>query len=124
LNKIWSKVVENASGARLCFDNGFYNAAASRAYYAMFTAARVLLNDLAGFASEDVRRHRAVMRFFSSEFVRRGLVDHDVGRAFLRSLHLRGIADYEPQSIKRNEAEAVLATMQDFISAVEKLLTR
>lgn len=124
MNKIWPKVVENASAARLCFDNGLYNAAASRAYYAMFTAARVLLNELADFALEDVRRHRAVMRFFSLEFIRQGRVDHDLGGAFLRSLHLRGIADYEPQSVSRDEAQAVIATMHDFIAAAEKLLAR
>jgi len=107
----------------LSFDTGLYNLAASRAYYAMFTAARILLNELAGFALEDVRRHRAVMRHFSAQFIRSGRFDTHLGQAFLRSSHLRGTADYDPQSVSRDEAEAVIVTMRDFIAAAEKLLT-
>lgn len=124
MNELWAKAVENAMAAEVSFDNGLYNAAAGRAYYAMFTAARVLLNELAGFALEDVRRHRAVMRYFSSDFIRRGLIDQNLGRAFLRSSHLRGTADYEPQSVSREDAEAVIATMRDFIATAEELLAR
>lgn len=124
MNELWPKVIENAQGAQLSFDNGLYNLAAGRAYYAMFTAARVLLNELAGFELEDVRRHRAVMRYFSSDFIRLGLFDRDLGRAFLRSSQLRGTADYDPQSISRDDAEAVIATMRAFVAAAEKLLSK
>jgi uncharacterized protein (UPF0332 family) len=110
--------------AEVSFDHELYNAAAGRAYYAMFTAARVLLNELAGFAHEDVRRHRAVMRYFSSDFIRPGLIDLDLGRAFLRSSHLRGTADYEPRSVSREDAKAVIVTMRDFIATAEKLLAK
>lgn len=124
MNELWAKVSENATAARVSFDNGLYNAAAGRAYYAMFTAARVLLSDVAGFDLEQIRRHSSVMRFFSSHFVRPGLFDRETGRAFIRASQMRGTADYEPQSISHDEAEAVIAIMRDFLAQAEKLLPR
>ena len=38
-----NKSDENIKAAQLCFDNGFYNACANRAYYAMFHAAVAIL---------------------------------------------------------------------------------
>lgn len=115
--------MENAAAAQLSFDNGLHNIAASRAYYAMFTAARVLLID-SGFEPDQVRRHAAVTRFFSAQFVQRGLCDKELGRAFFRASQLRGTADYDPQSVGRDEAEAAIATMRDFIAFAEKLLSK
>jgi hypothetical protein len=37
---------------------------------------------------------------------------------------MRGTADYEPQSISHDEAEAVIAIMRDFLAQAEKLLPR
>jgi len=37
---------------------------------------------------------------------------------------LRGTADYDPQSISRDEAQAVIATMRDFIAFAEKTLLK
>jgi hypothetical protein len=116
--------MENVAASHLSFDNGLYNMAASRAYYAMFTAARVLLSDIAGLELEQIRRHAAVLRLFSSHFVRQGLCDRELGRAFIRASQLRGTADYDPQSISRDEAEAVIATMRDFIAFAEKSLLK
>jgi uncharacterized protein (UPF0332 family) len=124
LNELWAKVSENATAARVSFDNGLYNAAAGRAYDAMFTAARVLLSDVAGFDLEQIRRHSSVIRFFSSHFVRPGLFDRELRRAFIRASQMRGTADYEPQSISHDEAEAVIAIMRDFLAQAEKLLPR
>src|ERR1700730_8597338 len=122
LNDLWAKVIENAGAAHPSFDNGLYNMAASRAYYAMFTAARVLLSDVAGVELEQTRRHTTVMRYFSSHFVRHGLCDRELGRAFMRASRLRGTADYDAQTISRDQAAAVIGTMLDFVAFAEKLV--
>jgi hypothetical protein len=124
LNDLWAKVIENVRAAHLSFDNGLYNMAASRAYYAMFTAARVLLSDVAGVELEQMRRHTTVMRYFSSHFVRHGLCDRELGRAFMRASRLRGTADYDAQTISRDQAAAVIGTMLDFVAFAERLLPK
>lgn len=39
----FTKSGENLTAARLCFQNGLFNAGANRAYYAMFQAAVAIL---------------------------------------------------------------------------------
>src|ERR1700730_13938234 len=124
LNDLWAKVIENVRAAHLSFDNGLYNMAASRAYYAMFTAARVLLSDVAGVELEQTRRHTTVMRYFSSHFVRHGLCDSELGRALMRASRVRGTADYDSQTINRDQAAAVIRTMLDFVAFAERLLPK
>ena len=124
MNDLWAKVIENAGAAHPSFDNGLYNMAASRAYYAMFPAARVLLSDVAGVELEQTRRHTTVMRYFSSHFVRHGLCDRELGRAFMRASRLRGTADYDAQTISRDQAAAVIGTMLDFVAFAEKLVSK
>jgi uncharacterized protein (UPF0332 family) len=124
LNDLWAKVIENVRATHLSFDNGLYNMAASRAYYAMFTVARVLLSDVAGVELEQMRRHTTVMRYFSLHFVRHGLCDRELGRAFMRASRLRGTADYDAQAISRDQAAAAIGTMRDFIAFAEELLSK
>lgn len=124
MNDLWAKVIENVRAAHLSFDNGLYNMTASRAYYAMFTAGRVLLRDVAGVELEQMRRHTTVMHYFSLRFVRHGVCDRELGRAFLRASRLRGTADYDAQPISRDQAAAVIGTMRDFVAFAEKLLSK
>jgi uncharacterized protein len=116
--------MENAAAAQLSFDNRLYNMAASRAYYAMFTAARVLLSDIAGLEIERIRRHATVLRLFSAHFVREGLCTRELGRAFFRASQLRGTADYDFTPVGRAEAETAIKTMRDFLAFAEQLLTK
>jgi uncharacterized protein (UPF0332 family) len=99
--------MENAAAAQLSFDNRLYNMGAGRAYYAMFTAARVLLSEVAGLDLERVRRHATVLRLFSPQFVREGLCTRELGRAFFRASQLRGTADYDFKPVGRTEAETL-----------------
>ncbi len=124
VNPLWAKVMENAAAAQLSLENRLYNMAASRAYYAMFTAPRVLLIEVTGLDLEHIRRHATVLRLFSLHFVREGLCTRELGRAIFRASQLRGTADYDPQSVSHAEAEAVISAMRDFLSFAEKLLTK
>jgi uncharacterized protein (UPF0332 family) len=124
LNPLWAKVMENAAAAQLSFDNRLYNMAASRAYYAMFTAGRVLLGEVEGLDLERVRRHATVLRLFSAHFVRKGLCSRELGRAFFRASQLRGTADYDFTPVGRAEAETAIKTMRGFLAFAEKLLSK
>ena len=59
----------------------------------MSVAVRVLLSDFAGAEFDQTRRHITVMRYFSSLFVRHGLCERELSRAFIRASRLRGTAD-------------------------------
>jgi len=101
--------------ARLCVDHGRYDSAASRAYYAMFRAAIVLLEHFG-----DVRHgwnHGCLEQALRREMVReRGLV-HDGDVRGLRSVYaLRIIAGYRDRHISSQEAQT------SFIAKIEGLI--
>jgi len=99
----------------------FPEEAASRAYYAMFTAARALLLRTAPKAS----RHEHVKREFEELFVKTGKVD----RKFLTYLEVgllsRHFADYETDLTyvaTHEEAASRLREAEEFVALAENLL--
>ncbi|NBB86543.1 MAG: HEPN domain-containing protein [Bacteroidetes bacterium] len=105
--------------ASLLRDNDFLADAVSRAYYAMFTAARaaLLANDI------EARTHRGVRRVFSDHFIRTGAIAEDLGRWFSRAGQLRNLADYDPDaSSDPAEVDVLLSQSEAFVAEIEKLL--
>jgi uncharacterized protein (UPF0332 family) len=106
---------EAAEEAHLLFDAGHYRGACSRAYYAMFNAARALL-DARGYAPERTKTHKSVLQLFSREFVGAGAFDRDDGRALRRAADARQLADYG-DGVSRDQASTVMSALDRFISA-------
>ena len=77
MSDLWVKARENAKAARLLLEAQCYNSACTRAYYAMFTAARCLLHECAGIELDALKRHATVLRLFSLHFVREGAFSED-----------------------------------------------
>jgi uncharacterized protein (UPF0332 family) len=114
LEKAWRSL----QGAELLIDNGFFELAVSRAYYAMFyiASAFVLGNDLS-FSS-----HSAVISAFGRYFAK----DDDRLRAFHRALidaqDMRNRSDYDLDSgIGEEDAMSQIAITQEFIRCFEIL---
>jgi uncharacterized protein (UPF0332 family) len=114
LEKAWRSL----QGAELLIDNGFFELAVSRAYYAMFyiASAFVLGNDLS-FSS-----HSAVISAFGRYFAK----DDDRLRAFHRALidaqDMRNRSDYDLDSgIGEEDAISQIAITQEFIRCFEIL---
>jgi uncharacterized protein (UPF0332 family) len=114
LEKAWRSL----QGAELLIDNGFFELAVSRAYYAMFyiASAFVLGNDLS-FSS-----HSAVISAFGRYFAK----DDDRLRAFHRALidaqDMRNRSDYDFDSgIGEEDAMSQIAIAQEFICCFEIL---
>jgi uncharacterized protein (UPF0332 family) len=112
------KAQRSLQGAELLIDNGFFELAVSRAYYAMFyiASAFVLGNDLS-FSS-----HSAVISAFGRYFAK----DDDRLRAFHRALidaqDMRNRSDYDLDSgIGEEDAIAQIAIAQEFIRCFEVL---
>lgn len=121
MTPIWKKAEDAAVQARLLFEAAQYDGACSRAYYAMFNAARALLS-LKGFDSSAARTHKTVLRLFSLEFVQKGTFDDEHGRALRRANESRNLADYADEVLSRARAEAVMTAMEKFMAAAGRII--
>ena len=103
---------ENVAAARLLLENGFPAIAASRAYYAMFTAAEAIL------LSKDLSfsKHSAVISAFGQHFAKTGLVPVHLHRAILTAQEDRQAADYGgDRQITRDDAERHIGNAEEFV---------
>jgi uncharacterized protein (UPF0332 family) len=95
--------------------------AVSRFYYAALHAARALL----AIRSVDSARHSGVIALFQAHFVKTGLMDAEVGRAFPRAFEKRLNTDYADFSdVTPDEASEVRTRVAAFVEAAAALLDR
>lgn len=107
--------VEAAEAARDAFDNGHYDTAVNRAYYATFNAARAWLRHL-GRPVEG--KHGAIINDFGLTIVRPGLVGPEVGRAFNRMRESRNDADYGESSFVPHEVLTMVEQAERLVDRV------
>lgn len=124
MSGLWQKALEAAEEARLLLRQEHPNGAVSRAYYAAFSAARVLLIEKAGLEQSDLRRHSAVLRMFSERFVKTGLIPAELGRGLRHLFDARASADYDEAPIANEEAATSVEMMDRFVSAASALLAQ
>ena len=123
VDDLWQAALESAEDARPLFDRGRYRGAASRAYYAMFSAARALL--LArGVANADAKRHATVWSEFSLRFVKGGPFERGEGAAFVRVGEVRNVADYGGVPVNKDTAEFVMGSMERFLKTADIVLRK
>lgn len=110
---------ETLEAARLLLREGFYDSAASRAYYAAFYAVTAaLLHE-----GEAFRSHSGVVGAFHRVFVRTGRLDATHGKALNRLFELRAIGDYgERLHVPAREAAQAVADAATLIEHVRRLL--
>lgn len=121
MSPLWQNALDAADEARLLLQSGHYRGAVSRAYYAVFTAARVLLVEREGYPESDIRRHSAVLRLFSDHFVRTGFFDRALGRRLHVLSEERASADYQPVPVSENDARQALDFMERFLNRASEL---
>jgi uncharacterized protein (UPF0332 family) len=105
--------------ARQIFDIDLYDDAISRAYYAMFYAAKAAL------LSEglELRKHSAAVAKFRELFVITGRVEADYLRYLGRAQSARERSDYAPFfPSSREDALEILATAETFIAKMSKII--
>ena len=107
------------AGARVLFDAHDNEGACSRAYYAMFDAARAALLAAAPDAmAANIKTHRGLIAVFGRELVLSGRVDAELGRSFNRAQNLRLSADYLGDAASREDAAMAVERAQAFIEAM------
>lgn len=99
-----------------------YEGASNRAYYAMFSAARAVLDVRTDLDVEDIRRHSAVLKLFSQHAVKTGLISAELNASINEAFEVRAIADYSTIRISAEQAEEIVALMEQFLRAVEPLV--
>ena len=120
---MYEKYIENAEeklgAAKYLFRGGFYNDAASRAYYSMFYSARALLSTKEIYP----RKHKGVILKFGLEFVKEGFVEAVYGHTLTHAKDRREVADYGIGSrISEEEAESIVEDAERFFERIKKAI--
>jgi uncharacterized protein (UPF0332 family) len=110
------KAHEFLQTAQRCLQEGWYNSAVNRAYYAMFQAARAALATVA--IEQPQWSHGGLHATFATELVRRRkLYPLTCVHALTEAMELRHMADYSDLQISQRQAARA-------VKAAEELLTR
>lgn len=97
--------------------NGDYKDSVSRAYYAIFTAARALLAT----KQLDSSKHSGVIALFNQHFVKTGIVDKVASKIIEKAKLYREQADYgDFFVVSEDEAKTQIRSAMDFIVEIEK----
>ena len=113
---------ESLRAAELCLRQGYFNSAASRAYYAMFQAAQVALAR-AGLA-RPTWSHSGLQAAFATEFIqRRKIYPAALRNALLSALAIRQEADYGHTGVSQTMARRSLQRAVASVSAVEEVMS-
>lgn len=105
--------------ARELYRKGFFEDSASRAYYAMFHAARAALTRV----GVNTRTHEGTVSEFGRRLVVEGVFPRELGRALAEAKAARETYEYSAVAeISREEAEALLKDAERFVAAVKSQL--
>jgi uncharacterized protein (UPF0332 family) len=110
---------QSIQAARQLASGGYYDFAASRAYYAAFYAATaVLLNE-----GLELSKHSAVIASIHQKFVKTGKLDKEQGKALNWLSELRSVGDYGGTAhVSHQEVEQAIQATEGFLAAIKSLI--
>lgn len=113
------KAREALQAAQVLCDNGLFDFAAGRAYYAMFYAAQALLLER-GLAFS---KHRSTIAAFGQHFVKTGLLEPQLHRYLRQAFDKRIVGDYDANAhISATDATSLVKQGEEFLAAVSQVL--
>lgn len=107
-------------GANLLLREGLYRDAVSRAYYAMFFAARALLST----EGLHPKSHGGVIQALGERFVKTGILDAETAGHLGFGLQSRQRADYSDLGVTADDARAAVRRAAEFVSGVAVIMRR
>ncbi|MBO7462630.1 MAG: HEPN domain-containing protein [Bacteroidales bacterium] len=114
-----SRADETIKEAMLLTNEGYYNAAINRLYYACFYAVQALLVKN-GISSAS---HAGVKTMLGLNFVSKGLLDVEYGKTFSRLFEIRHSGDYDDFAYcDRSMTDEYTPKAVDFINQIKELL--
>ena len=110
---------QSLTAAQELAESGYYDFAASRAYYAAFYASTAaLLNE--GLA---LSKHSGVIASVHQRLVKTGKLDKEQGKELNWLFGLRGVGDYGVTAhVSREDAERAIQVADDFLRQIKPLL--
>lgn len=118
-----SKAETSVKSARMLLDAGDADGASSRAYYAIYDAARACL---AWAGIEPVRgvfkTHHGLTSAFSMHLVKLGHFPADIGKALQNVQSVRHVADYETDPVPHDKAERAVIAAEVFVATAARLI--
>ncbi|HXX24735.1 MAG TPA: HEPN domain-containing protein [Terriglobia bacterium] len=113
------KAEDSIAAAKLMRENGYYDFAVSRAYYAMFYVAEAFLLGV-GLAFS---KHSAVHAAFGEHFVRTGIVPAELHRVLIHGMEVRLTGDYDStKEVTTEEAAEQIANAEQFMKVARQRL--
>lgn len=113
------KATRALSGARLLLASGDTEGACSRAYYAMFGAARAaVLEAHADSLEAATKTHAGLISAFGRYLVQSGQVDAELGRSLNRMQQLRMTADYLGDAPPLEDATWAIEQAEAFVATI------
>jgi len=113
------KARERLEASEKLLDDGFYEDAVSRAYYAMYHAAKACLI----LESSSPKTHEGVISEFGRLFILTGKVDDTLGKALSVAKEDREDSDYEVYAeIDTEEAKKVIKEAKNFLRKAEEIV--
>ena len=110
---------ERLKAARLLLERKMYSDAVSRAYYAVFQAARAVLAT----KSLDSRKHSGIIGIFNQQFIKTGILPRDYGKILKSCRDLREVSDYDDfYLVSREEAFLSIENASRFIRGIKLYL--
>ncbi len=119
-NEMLKKAERKFHVAQRLLAEGEYEDAVSRAYYAMFHAARAALSLEESFP----RTHSGLVSDFGSKLVRTGKLPRDLGVSLSEAKSIRELADYalKPE-ITQEDAKHIVEVAKQFVRQLSKYVT-
>lgn len=109
------------SDAEQLFSIGSYDAAANRAYYAVFHSMRYGLALVNEESLSDIKSHKGVIVHFSHHLVKTGLVSPEKGQQIAELQNLRQLADYSGDFLDKEDAYNSIAIAKGILADVINL---
>jgi uncharacterized protein (UPF0332 family) len=113
------KAAESIGAANVLLADGYFDFAASRAYYAIFYAIEALMLD----RDLSFSKHSALIAAFGKEFVKTGIFDSRFHRYILNAFDLRNTGDYGIiHAVTEENASQAIAEAGELLDEIEKHL--
>jgi uncharacterized protein (UPF0332 family) len=109
----------NLRAARDLVDKGYYDIAASRAYYAAFYSANALLLS----ENIDTNKHSGVIALIHKHFVKVGKLDKEQGKNLNWLFEVRSVGDYGVSvHVTSAEAYRAIEVAEKFLDSTNRLI--
>jgi hypothetical protein len=116
---LFRRAEEALKSAKILLEHGKFEDSISRAFYAMFNAARALLYS----KGLEVRTHKGAISLFGEHFVKKGILSSEYADIFRKAFDLRQKSDYDPYTQFSQEiAEETISNAERFINKIKDIL--